>query len=356
MERFKIAVIAGDGIGPEVITEGKKVLSGIAELDGTFAIEFTDFPWGCEYYLKTGEMMPEDGLEQLKAFDAIYLGAVGYPGVPDNVSLGQLLLKIRRGFDEYVNLRPVKLLEGAPCPLAGVKREDIDMIVIRENSEGEYADVGARLYPGTPQEIALQTGVFSRKGCERIMRYAYETARREHKTLTSISKGNALGYSMVFWDEIFAEIGKEYPDVKTQKLLVDAASMMFVKNPKRFEVVVTSNLFGDILTDLGAAIAGGMGLAAGANLNPERKYPSMFEPIHGSAPDIAGKGIANPMGTILSAAMLLRYSLHEEAAAKAIEAAVDKALADGYRTPDLWKEGFQKANTEEITKVICERI
>lgn len=258
MERFKIAVIAGDGIGPEVIAEGKKVLSGIAALDGKFDVEFTDFPWGCEYYLKTGEMMPEDGLEQLKAFDAIYLGAVGYPGVPDNVSLGQLLLKIRRGFDEYVNLRPVKLLEGAPCPLAGVKREDIDMIVIRENSEGEYADVGARLYPGTPQEIALQTGVFSHKGCERIMRYAYETARREHKTLTSISKGNALGYSMVFWDEIFAEIGKEYPDVKTQKLLVDAASMMFVKNPKRFEVVVTSNLFGDILTDLGAAIAGGM--------------------------------------------------------------------------------------------------
>ena len=298
MEKFKIAVIAGDGIGPEVIAEGKKVLSGIAALDGTFAVEFTDFPWGCEYYLKTGEMMPEDGLDTLKAFDAIYLGAVGYPGVPDNVSLGQLLLKIRRGFDEYVNLRPVKLLEGAPCPLAGVKREDIDMVVIRENSEGEYADVGARLYPGTPQEIALQTGVFSRKGCERIMRYAYELARREHKTLTSISKGNALGYSMVFWDEIFAELGREYPDVKTQKLLVDAASMMFVKNPKRFEVVVTSNLFGDILTDLGAAIAGGMGLAAGANLNPERKYPSMFEPIHGSAPDIAGKGIANPLASI----------------------------------------------------------
>ena len=226
MEKFKIAVIAGDGIGPEA-------------LDGTLAVEFTDFPWGCEYYLKTGEMMPENGLDTLKAFDAIYLGAVGYPGVPDNVSLGQLLLKIRRGFDEYVNLRPVKLLEGAPCPLAGVKREDIDMVVIRENSEGEYADVGARLYPGTPQEIALQTGVFSRKGCERIMRYAFEVARREDKTLTSISKGNALGYSMVFWDEIFAELGKEYPDVKTQKLLVDAASMMFVKNPKRFEVVVT---------------------------------------------------------------------------------------------------------------------
>lgn len=352
MERFKIAVIAGDGIGPEVIAEGKKVLSGIAALDGKFDVEFTDFPWGCEYYLKTGEMMPEDGLEQLKAFDAIYLGAVGYPGVPDNVSLGQLLLKIRRGFDEYVNLRPVKLLEGAPCPLAGVKREDIDMIVIRENSEGECADVGARLYPGTPQEIALQTGVFSRKGCERIMRYAYETARREHKTLTSISKGNALGYSMVFWDEIFAEIGKEYPDVKTQKLLVDAASMMFVKNPKRFEVVVTSKLFGDILTDLGAAIAGGMGLAAGANLNPERKYPSMFEPIHGSAPDIAGKGIANPLASIWSVSQMLDFFGKEEWG-KRVLAAIETLLVEKETlTPDLGGTAKTQDIGEAILKIL----
>ena len=302
MDKFRIAVIAGDGIGPEVIEEGKKVLSGIAELDGGFEVEFTDFPWGCEYYLQKGEMMPEDGLDILKDFDAIYLGAVGYPGVRDNVSLGGLLLKIRRGFDEYINLRPVKLLQGAPCPLKDVSCEDIDMIVVRENSEGEYANVGARLYPGTPQEMALQTGVFSRKGCERVIRYAYELAQKEGKTLTSISKGNALGYSMVFWDEIFAEVGKEYPEVRTQKLLVDAASMFFVKDPKRFQVVVTSNLFGDILTDLGAAIAGGMGLAAGANLNPEKKFPSMFEPIHGSAPDIAGKGLANPLASIWSIA------------------------------------------------------
>ena len=350
MEKFKIAVIAGDGIGPEVIAEGKKVLSGIAALDGTFAVEFTDFPWGCEYYLKTGEMMPEDGLDTLKAFDAIYLGAVGYPGVPDNVSLGQLLLKIRRGFDEYVNLRPVKLLEGAPCPLAGVKREDIDMVVIRENSEGEYADVGARLYPGTPQEIALQTGVFSRKGCERIMRYAYELARREHKTLTSISKGNALGYSMVFWDEIFAELGREYPDVKTQKLLVDAANMMFVKNLKRFEVVVTSNLFGDILTDLGAAIAGGMGLAAGANLNPERKYPSMFEPIHGSAPDIAGKGIANPLASIWSVSQMLDF-FGKEDWGKRVLAAIETLLVEKKTlTPDLGGT----AKTQDIGEAILE--
>ncbi len=347
---FKIAVIAGDGIGPEVIAEGKKVLSGIAALDGTFAVEFTDFPWGCEYYLKTGEMMPEDGLDTLKAFDAIYLGAVGYPGVPDNVSLGQLLLKIRRGFDEYVNLRPVKLLEGAPCPLAGVKREDIDMVVIRENSEGEYADVGARLYPGTPQEIALQTGVFSRKGCERIMRYAYELARREHKTLTSISKGNALGYSMVFWDEIFAELGREYPDVKTQKLLVDAASMMFVKNPKRFEVVVTSNLFGDILTDLGAAIAGGMGLAAGANLNPERKYPSMFEPIHGSAPDIAGKGIANPLASIWSVSQMLDFFGKEDWGKRVLAAIKTLLVEKKTLTPDLGGT----AKTQDIGEAILE--
>ena len=350
MKKFKIAVIAGDGIGPEVIAEGKKVLSGIAALDGTFAVEFTDFPWGCEYYLKTGEMMPEDGLDTLKAFAAIYLGAVGYPGVPDNVSLGQLLLKIRRGFDEYVNLRPVKLLEGAPCPLAGVKREDIDMVVIRENSEGEYADVGARLYPGTPQEIALQTGVFSRKGCERIMRYAYELARREHKTLTSISKGNALGYSMVFWDEIFAELGKEYPDVKTQKLLVDAASMMFVKNPKRFEVVVMSNLFGDILSDLGAAIAGGMGLAAGANLNPERKYPSMFEPIHGSAPDIAGKGIANPLASIWAGSQMLDFFGKEDWGKRVIAAIETLLVEKNTLTPDLGGA----AKTQDIGEAILE--
>ncbi|MBQ9920860.1 MAG: tartrate dehydrogenase, partial [Clostridia bacterium] len=289
MNKYKIAVIAGDGIGPEVLSEGIKVLECAAQLDGGFEFEFTHFPWGCEYYLKNGRMMPQDGIEILSKFDAIYLGAVGYPGVPDHISLWNLLLTIRHEFDQYVNLRPVKLLKGAPCPLKDVKREDIDMLVIRENSEGEYAGEGNWLFKGQPNEVVLQTGVFSRKGTGRIIRYAYETARREGKKLTSISKGNALNYSMVFWDSIFAEVGKEYPDVKTDSLLVDAASMFFVKNPARFEVVVTSNLFGDIITDLGAAISGGMGLAAGANINPERKYPSMFEPIHGSAPDIAGK-------------------------------------------------------------------
>ena len=350
MEKFKIAVIAGDGIGPEVIAEGKKVLEGIASLDGAFALEFTDFPWGCEYYLKTGEMMPEDGLEKLKGFDAIYLGAVGYPGVPDNVSLGDLLLKIRRGFDEYINLRPVKLLKGAPCPLAGVGCEDIDMVVVRENSEGEYADVGARLYHGTPQELALQTGVFSRKGCERVMRYAYELAKAEGKTLTSISKGNALGYSMVFWDEIFVEVGREYPEVKTQKLLVDAASMFFVKDPKRFQIVVTSNLFGDILTDLGAAIAGGMGLAAGANLNPEKKYPSMFEPIHGSAPDIAGQGLANPLAAIWSVAQMMDFFGRPEWGKRVVDAIETLLIEKKTLTPDLGG----KARTTDIAPAIME--
>ena len=335
MKQFHIAVIAGDGIGPEVITEGKKVFSGIAQMDGTFSVTFEDFPWGCEYYLKSGEMMPENGLDLLRGYDAIYLGAVGYPGVPDHVSLGDLLLRIRRGFDEYINLRPVRLLHGAPCPLADISPRDIDMIVVRENSEGEYANVGARLYPGTPRETALQTGVFSRYGCERVIRYAYELARREKRTLTSISKGNALRYSMVFWDEIFAEIGKEYPDVETHSLLVDAASMFFVKDPKRFGVVVTSNLFGDILTDLGAAIAGGMGLAAGANLNPERLYPSMFEPIHGSAPDIAGQGIANPLASIWSVAQMLDFLGETEWSERVLRAIETLLVEKKTLTPDL---------------------
>ena len=288
MKKHRIAVIAGDGIGPEVIAEGEKILKRAARLDGTFGFSFTHFPWGCEYYLKTGRMMPEDGLKTLAKFDAIFLGAVGFPGVPDHISLRELLLEIRHGFDEYVNVRPVKLLPGAPCPLVGVKPEDVDMTFIRENSEGEYAGSGAWLYKDTPEEVVIQNGVFSRKGTERIIRYAYELARKEKKTLTSISKGNALNYSMVFWDQIFKEVGADYPDVKTHSLLVDAAAMFMVKDPKRFQIVVASNLFGDILTDLGAAISGGMGLAAGANLNPERTFPSMFEPIHGSAPDIAG--------------------------------------------------------------------
>ena len=352
MKTYKIAVVAGDGIGPEVISEGIKVLEKVASLDGTFSFEFTHFPWGCEYYLQTGKMMPDDGIETLSKFDAIYLGAVGAPGVPDHISLWDLLLKIRHEFDQYVNLRPVKLLNGAPCPLKDVKTEDIDMIVVRENSEGEYAGEGSWLFPDKPNEVVLQTGVFSRKGTERIIRYAYEIARKEGKKLTSISKGNALNYSMVFWDKIFKEVGKDYPDVKTDSLLVDAASMFFVKNPKRFEVVVTSNLFGDIITDLGAAISGGMGLAAGANINPERKFPSMFEPIHGSAPDIAGKQIANPLASIWSASQMLDFFGHEDWGKKLIDA-IEKVMVEAkVLTPDMGGTASTSMVGDEVVRIL----
>jgi tartrate dehydrogenase/decarboxylase / D-malate dehydrogenase len=352
MKTYKIAVIPGDGIGPEVLSEGVKVLEKVAELDGNFSFEFTHFPWGCEYYLKHGKMMDDDGMEKLEQFDAIYLGAVGYPGVPDHISLWDLLLKIRKGFDQYVNVRPVQLLKGAPCPLKDVSREEIDMIVIRENSEGEYAGAGDWLFKGKPEEVVLQTGVFSRKGTERIIRYAYELARKEGRSLTSISKANALNYSMVFWDQVFAEVGKDYPDVKTYSYLVDAASMFFVKDPKRFEIVVTSNLFGDILTDLGAAIAGGMGLAAGANLNPERKYPSMFEPIHGSAPDIAGQKKSNPLASIWSVSQMLDFFGHENWG-KIVLNAIEEVLVQGTTlTPDLGGN----AKTNEVGDAVVEAL
>ncbi|MGI6336412.1 MAG: tartrate dehydrogenase [Eubacteriales bacterium] len=342
-----IAVIAGDGIGPEVLSQGVKLLKAVPGLDA----QFTAYPWGCEYYLKTGEMMPENGMELLKASDAIFLGAVGAPGVPDHVSLRDLLLKIRRGFDQYINLRPVKLLRGAPCPLKNARREDIDMVFIRENSEGEYAGAGERLYPGTPREVVLQTGVFSRHGTERVIRYAYNTARRMGKTLTSITKSNALNYSMVYWDEIFREVGRDYPDIKTHQYLVDAASMFMVMQPERFGVVVCSNLFGDILTDLGAAISGGMGLAAGANLNPEGVYPSMFEPIHGSAPDIAGRGIANPLATLWSVSQMLDHFGMPDEGTKVL-AAMEDVLTEGRTlTPDLGGT----ASTSEVADAVIAR-
>ncbi|WP_375089886.1 tartrate dehydrogenase [Peribacillus sp. RS7] len=344
MNVHKIAVIAGDGIGPEVINEGVKVLKEVAGIAGDFTFEFTYFPWGCEYYLEHGKMLPDDGLEQLMKFDAVYLGAVGYPGVPDHISLRELLLKIRKQFDQYVNVRPVKLLQGAPCPLKDVTRDQIDMVVIRENSEGEYSGAGDWLFKGKPEEVVLQTGVFSRKGTERIIRYAYELARKTGRTLTSISKANALNYSMVFWDQVFEEVGQEYPDVETNSYLVDAASMFFVKQPERFQIVVTSNLFGDIITDLGAAIAGGMGLAAGANLNPERIYPSMFEPIHGSAPDIAHQGIANPLAAIWSASQILDFFGHEDWGAKVLDV-IERVMVDKKSlTPDMGGG----ASTEEV--------
>jgi len=355
MKKYKIAVIAGDGIGPEVIEVGERVLAEVARLDGGFSFEFTHFPWGCDYYLEHGEMMPKDGIEKLKEYDAIFLGAVGTPGVPDHISLWDLLLRIRKSFDQYVNLRPVKLLRGAPTPLTKGGPENIDMIFVRENSEGEYAGSGSWLFKGRENEVVIQDAVFSRRGCERIIRYAFELAREQKKSLTSISKANALNYSMVFWDSVFAEVAREYPDVKTASYLVDAAAMFMVKDPGRFEIVVTSNLFGDILTDLGAAIAGGMGLAAGANINPERIYPSMFEPIHGSAPDIAGKGIANPLATVWSASQMLDFFGKNDWGAKLIEAIEELLVSKSSLTPDLGGNRSTSEVGDAIIKIISEK-
>ncbi|MGM8212647.1 tartrate dehydrogenase [Virgibacillus sp. W0430] len=344
MKNYKIALIPGDGIGPEVVAEGVKVLQAIERMDDEVSFTFQDFPWGCEYYLEHGKMMDEDGIEKLKAFDAIYLGAVGYPGVPDHISLWDLLLKIRKEFDLYVNLRPITLLNDSLTPLKNKTKKDIDFLVIRENSEGEYAGAGDWLFKGKPEEVVLQTGVFSRKGTERIIRYAYEEARKQKKTLTSISKGNALNYSMVFWDEVFEEVGKEYPDVETYSYLVDAASLYFVSDPERFEIVVTSNLFGDILTDIGAAITGGMGLATGANVNPEKEFPSMFEPVHGSAPDISGKEISNPLAAIWSVSQMMDF-FEEKQWGAAILDAIKQILEETEQlTPDLGGE----ASTPEL--------
>jgi len=297
-------------------------------------------------------MMDDDGIETLSRFDAIFLGAVGAPGVPDHISLWDLLLIIRKSFDQYINLRPVKLLKGAPTPLKNIAVEDVDMVFVRENTEGEYAGSGSWLFKNQPNEVVIQNSVFSRKGCERVIRYAYELAKENGKTLTSISKGNALNYSMVFWDQIFEEVGREYPEVKTYSYLVDAASMFMIKDPKRFEVVVTSNLFGDILTDLGAAIAGGMGLAAGANINPEKKFPSMFEPIHGSAPDIAGKGISNPLATVWSASQMLDFFGYEDWGKKLIDCIEEVLTEEKVLTVDLGG----KASTSEVGDEIIRKL
>jgi tartrate dehydrogenase/decarboxylase/D-malate dehydrogenase len=356
MKNYKIAVIAGDGIGPEVINAGIRVLNKVAAIDSAFSFSFTHFPWGCEYYTKHGKMMDENGMDLLKEYDAIYLGAVGFPGVPDHISLWDLLLKIRKEFDQYVNVRPVHLLNGAKTSLMDVNREDINMLFIRENSEGEYSGAGEWRFKGQQNEIVLQNSVFSRKGTERIIRYAFEIAKKEGRTLTSISKANALNYSMVFWDQIFEEISAEYPEVETASYLVDAAAMLMVKDPKRFEVVVTSNLFGDILTDLGAAIAGGIGLAAGANINPERKFPSMFEPIHGSAPDIAGKGIANPLAAIWSVSQMLDFLGYESYGKQVLNAIEELLIESRILTPDMGGTASTSEVADRIIDLIDTRI
>jgi len=323
---IRIAVIPGDGAGPEVTEQSEKVLRRLGELDPALTFSFERFPWGTEHYLRTGEMMPPDALQILKAFDAIVFGAVGSPLVKDHISLRQLLLAIRFGFDHYVNLRPVRLLPGAPTPLAGAGPADIDMIFVREGTEGEYAGMGDRLFPGSEREVALQTSVFSRRGTERVVRWAFELARREGRTVTQ--------YSGVLWDEVFDEVAAGYPDVEPHRLLVDAAAMFMVREPQRFGVVVASNLYADILTDLGAALIGGMGLAPSANLNPERTFPSMFEPIHGSAPDIAGRGIVDPLGSIWSVQMMLDHLGHTDAAV-ALMRAIELVVAGDIGTADL---------------------
>jgi len=352
MSNYRIAVIGGDGIGPEVVAEGIKALRTIASLEAGKQFHFDEYPWGCEYYLQTGKMMPDDALTTLAGYDAIFLGAVGYPTVPDHISLWGLLLPIRKGFDQYVNLRPIKLLAGAPGPLKDKRPEDIDLVVVRENTEGEYANVGSLTGEGTPEETVTQTGVFTRKGVERIMRYAFELAAGRGKKLTAVTKSNALNYSMVYWDKIFKELAAEYPAVETRLIHVDAIAMFFVRNPEMFDVVVASNLFGDIITDLGAAIQGGMGFAAGANLNPERNYPSMFEPIHGSAPDIAGQGRANPIASIWAAKLMLDH-LGESFWAEKLMRSIEAVVAEGkYKTPDVG--GCN--TTGEVGDAVCAKL
>jgi tartrate dehydrogenase/decarboxylase / D-malate dehydrogenase len=336
MAVFRIAVIGGDGIGPEVIDQAIRAAEVAAnKLDGA-ELKWNRLPWSSAFYKKTGRMLPEDGWEQLKQHDAILFGAVGDPSVPDKIPAHELLLPMRRLFDQYVNLRPAYLFAGVQCPLVGKKPGEIDMLVYRENTEGEYAPVGGNLYPGTEHEIAVQTGVFTRRGCERILRAAFDAARkRPRRKLTSITKSNAQVYGMGLWDDAFHAVRKDYSDVQSSSLLVDAAAMDFVRKPESFDVVVASNLFGDILTDLSAAVTGSIGLASSANINPTRKFPSMFEPVHGSAPDIAGKGIANPLAAILSAALMLDH-LGLAKSAAAVRNAVSKVLAEGkVLTPDL---------------------
>lgn len=356
MSTFKVAVIPGDGIGKEVMPEALRSLEALQKRHG-LAMEMQHFDWACaEYYQKHGDMMPADWFDQIKGFDAILFGAVGWPDVvPDHVSLWGSLLKFRREFDQYINLRPVKLMPGVPCPLAGKKVGDIDFLVVRENTEGEYTDVGGRLFGGTEREVVLQESVFTRHGVDRVLHYAFKLAqRRERNHVTSATKSNGIAISMPYWDERLAAVAAEYPEITWDKHHIDILTARFVLQPERFDVVVASNLFGDILSDLGPACAGTIGIAPSANLNPERKFPSLFEPVHGSAPDIYGKNIANPVGMIWSAAMMLDFQAEKDPAYGRASAdlmnAIEKILKDGPRTPDLGG----KASTTEMGEAIAE--
>lgn len=348
---FKIASIPADGVGKEVVAAGRKVLQAVAaQSNGKFAFDWTEFDWGCEYYAKHGVMMAPDGLETLKDFDSIYFGAVGWENVPDHVSLWGLRLNITQNFDQWANIRPVKFLPGVTSPLRKADNTELDWIVVRENSEGEYAGLGGRSLSGRGpgNEIALQTALFSEKGCERIIRFAFELARtRTVKKVSSVTKSNAQQYGMVLWDETFERVALEFPDVRTESVLVDAMSAKFILNPEDLSVVVASNLNADILSDLGSALAGSLGLAASANLNPERRFPSMFEPVHGTAPDIAGQGICNPIGAIASAALMLdHFGLQAEA--RQVQAAIESATAAGQLTRDIGGT----ADTQTVTDAI----
>jgi tartrate dehydrogenase/decarboxylase/D-malate dehydrogenase len=348
MKSFSIAVIAGDGIGKEVVPEGIRVLEAAGRRFG-FQFNWHEFDWSCETFLKTGKMMPPDGLQQLRSFDAIFLGAVGHPSVADHVSLWGLLIPIRRTFRQYVNLRPVRLFEGIETPLKNWKPGEIDFCIVRENNEGEYSDIGGRLYEETDEEMAVQQTVFTRRGVNRVMRYAFELAQKRNKHVTSATKSNGIIHTMPFWDERFRAVAAEYPHIRTDQYHIDILTAHFVRHPDWFDVVVGSNLFGDILSDLGPAVVGSIGIAPSANLNPEKEFPSMFEPVHGSAPDIAGKGIANPIGQIWSGAMMLRH-LGASEAADAVEKAITEVLAQSkIRTPDIGG----KASTEELGTAIA---
>ncbi len=352
MANHKIAVIPGDGIGKEVVPEGIRVLEAVGR---RFDIEFSweEFSWSCETYTRTGRIMPENGIEELRGYDAIFLGAVGFPGVPDHISLWELLIPIRRQMRQYINLRPVRLLTGMVTPLKDRGPGDIDFLIVRENNEGEYSEIGGRMFSGTEDEMAVQESVFTRKGVDRVLRYAFELARhRDAKHVATATKSNGIIHTMPFWDERFAAIAQEYPDIQTSKYHIDILTAHFVLHPDWFDVVVGSNLFGDILSDLGPALSGSIGIAPSANINPTREYPSMFEPVHGSAPDIAGKGIANPIGQVWSGAMMLDHLGHTEAGA-AVERAIETMLRDTpLRTPDMGGG----ATTAELGKAIVEAL
>ena len=352
MTKLNIAVIPGDGIGTEVMPEGIRVLEAAAQRHG-LEINWRHFDWSCEFYARTGAMMPEDGIDQLRNFDAIYLGAVGFPGVPDHVSLWGLLIPIRREFDQYVNLRPVRLFDGIPCPLAGKQPGDIDFYVVRENVEGEYSAVGGIQYEGTEHELVIQQSLFTRRGVDRILEYAFELAQsRPALHLSSATKSNGIMHSMPYWDNRFAEMGKNYPDVKTDQYHIDILTANFVRMPEHFDVVVGSNLFGDILSDLGPACTGTIAIAPSANINPEKKFPSMFEPVHGSAPDIAGQNIANPIGTIWAGAMMLQHLGYSECH-DTIMTAVENVLREGHC---LTRDMGGRASTAELGEAVLKAL